>query len=121
VDLLIESERLLIRRFEMRDVDALNWLSADPTVAEAASELGTTPEESAAHVEEQRALQPFQRDALFDLAIASRSDDAVIGRLTLLNRGDHGDLGFALHSDHRGGGGSDRSRLRRARDDPHRR
>jgi ribosomal-protein-alanine N-acetyltransferase len=104
VDLLIESERLLIRRFEIRDVPALNWLSADPTVAEAASELGTTPEQSAAYIEEQQALQPFQRDALFDLAIATRPDDAVIGMLTLINRGDHGELGFAPHSDHRGRG-----------------
>jgi RimJ/RimL family protein N-acetyltransferase len=104
VDLLIESERLLIRRFELRDVPSLIWLSSDPTVAEAASELGTTPDQSAAYIEEQQALQPFERDALFDLAIVSRADDAVIGMITLINRGDHGELGFALHSDHRGQG-----------------
>jgi RimJ/RimL family protein N-acetyltransferase len=104
VPLPIESERLLIRRFEMRDVPGIVKLSSDPTVDEAAPELGATPEAAASYVDRQQALQPFQPDALFDLAITRRSDGALLGMLTLINRGATGELGYALHSDHRGEG-----------------
>ena len=100
----IVTARLTLRRFADGDVSAILRLSADPSVHEVADELGTNEAEALAYVAKQRALEEFERDALFDLAIALRDGDEVIGMATVVRGEVSAEIGYALHSDFRGRG-----------------
>ena len=98
----ILTRRLLLRRFEPSDVPAILELNADPDVYAAAANLGRTEEAAAAYV--QAALDAWQLDALFDLAIERVEDGALIGLLSLVRRANHGEVGYALDPNARGAG-----------------
>lgn len=100
----LQTERLTLRRFEDRDTPAILRLSADPTVHAVADELGANEREVLAYIGGQRALDEFELQALFDIAIATTDGDEVIGMATLVRAEHHAEVGFALHSDVRGRG-----------------
>lgn len=101
----IPTEGLILRRFTPADVPDLLAFVAHPSVVRATPEIGTTEAEVRAYVDRQRALQPFERDQCFDLAIERRADGRVIGLLSLIC-GDHRQaaIGWGLGFEHRGQG-----------------
>jgi ferredoxin-NADP reductase/RimJ/RimL family protein N-acetyltransferase/predicted pyridoxine 5'-phosphate oxidase superfamily flavin-nucleotide-binding protein len=103
-DLAIESDRLVLRRFSSDDVPAILELSRDPGVHAAAPELGDNAAEAAAYVRTQNALEPWQPEAVFDLALERRSDGMLIGLVTLVRHGDDAEIGYAVRADARGEG-----------------
>lgn len=104
MSLPIEAERVRLRRFRASDVPWVLRLSSDPSVREAAEELGTNEAEAAAYIERQNALAEFEPGALFDLAIALRESDELIGMTTLVLGDGSAEVGYAQHSDFRGHG-----------------
>ena len=100
----ITTDRLLLRRFEDRDVPAVLRLSSDPSVHDAADELGSTEPEALAYIRAQRTLAPFELSALFDLAIVRRHDDELIGIATVVRAATTAEIGYALHTTFRGHG-----------------
>jgi ribosomal-protein-alanine N-acetyltransferase len=85
------------------DVPDILAFVSHPSVARATPEIGTTEAEARAYVDRQCALQPFERDQCFDLAIERRADGRVIGLLSLIC-GDHRQaaIGWGLGVAHRG-------------------
>ncbi len=100
----IEADRVRLRRFTLDDVPNVLRLSSDPSVHEAADELGSNEAEAAAYIEKQNALTDFEPGALFDLAIALRDNDELIGMTTLVLGDGSAEVGYALHSNFRGNG-----------------
>ena len=100
----LQTDRLTLRRFEERDVPAVLRLSADPSVHDAAEELGSTEPEALAYIQAQHALAPFELGALFDLAIVRRHDDELIGIATVVRAATTTEIGYALHTTFRGHG-----------------
>jgi ribosomal-protein-alanine N-acetyltransferase len=100
----LQTGRLILRRFEERDVPAVLHLSSDPAVHAAAAELGSTEPEALAYIRAQRALAPFELGALFDLAIVRRHDGELIGMATLVRSATTAEIGYALHTTFRGHG-----------------
>ena len=100
----IESGRIRLRRFTLDDIPNVLRLSADPSVHDAAAELGSNEAEAAAYVDRQNALADFEPGALFDLAIALRENDKLIGMTTLVLAEHFAEIGYALHSNFRGHG-----------------
>jgi RimJ/RimL family protein N-acetyltransferase len=101
----IAGERLILWRFTHDDVPGLRALVADPSVARAAPEIGTTDGEIHRYIDAQNALQPFEPGKTFDLAVERKEDGRVIGLVTLVCK-EHrqGAIGYALGADHRGQG-----------------
>jgi RimJ/RimL family protein N-acetyltransferase len=108
-DVQIRTRRLLLRRFAPSDIPAILELTADPDVYAAAANLGATEAEAAGYVHEQEALEAWQVDGVFDLAIERLEDGAIVGLLTLVRRAGSGrsgfgEVGYALHPSARGAG-----------------
>jgi len=104
MSLPIESDRLRLRRFTLNDVPNVLRLSSDPSVHDAAEELGSNEAEAATYINKQLALADFEPGALFDLAIALRDNDELIGMTTLVLGDGTAEVGYALHSNFRGNG-----------------
>ena len=100
----IEVDRIRLRRFTLEDVPNVLRLSADPSVHDAADELGSNETEAAAYIEKQNEFTDFQPGELFDLAIALRDNDELIGMTTLVLGDGTAEVGYALHSNFRGNG-----------------
>ena len=98
------TERLVLRRFAPGDVAAILRLSADPAVHEVADELGSNEAEAGSYLAAQLVLEEFERDALFDLAIALRAGGEVVGMATVVRGDARAEIGYALHTDFRGRG-----------------
>jgi RimJ/RimL family protein N-acetyltransferase len=104
MSLPIEAARVRLRRFTLDDVPNVLRLSSDPSVHEAADELGSNETEAAAYIDKQNQLADFEPGALFDLAIALRDNDELIGMTTLVLGDGTAEIGYALHSNFRGNG-----------------
>jgi RimJ/RimL family protein N-acetyltransferase len=79
---------------------------AHPSVRQVtADNITPTKEGVQEYIKTQMSLHPFEKDAVFDLAIERKEDQKVIGLLTLVNR-DHrqGEIGWALGIEYRGRG-----------------
>jgi RimJ/RimL family protein N-acetyltransferase len=101
----ITTERLILRRFTPDDVPDLIALVSHPSVARAVPEIEPNEASATKYVEMQNGYRPFEEDKCFDLAIAQRSDDKLIGLLSLIRRKhQQTEIGWALHVDHRGRG-----------------
>lgn len=100
----IESDRIRLRRFTLDDIPNVLRLSADPSVHDAAGELGSNETEATSYINRQNALADFEPGALFDLAIALRDNNELIGMTTLVLGDGTAEVGYALHSNFRGNG-----------------
>jgi len=80
----IEVDRIRLRRFTIEDVPNVLRLSADPSVHDAADELDSNETEAAAYINRQNEFTDFQPGELFDLTIALRDNDELIGMTTLV-------------------------------------
>lgn len=104
VSLPIITQRLVLRCFTHDDASDLLELVSHPSFARAVPEM--EPTESGVHryIERQLSYQPFERDRVFDLAVACKLDGKVIGLLTLVRKEQVGAIGWALGVEFRGHG-----------------
>jgi len=100
----IRGPRLLLRRFRESDVPDMLRLVADPGFRSAVDEMGDDEAGVLAYLAAQAGIDDFAEGSVFDLAI-QRLDGPVIGLATVVHRPkDQGEIGYALHADHRGRG-----------------
>ncbi len=101
----IQTERLVLRRFEIADIGAMLDFLAHPSVARATPNIEATEAGVRSYIESQITYRPFEQDKLFDLAIELKAEGRVIGMLTLITRQHQmGEIGWAMHIDYRGRG-----------------
>jgi RimJ/RimL family protein N-acetyltransferase len=105
VSLPLHTQRLILRRFTLGDVQDLLEFVSHPSVARVVPELEPTESGVRRYIERQLACAPFERDKVFDLAIARKVDGKVAGLLTLIRKeGRLGAIGWALGVEFRGQG-----------------
>jgi RimJ/RimL family protein N-acetyltransferase len=98
----IETERLLLRRYILNDIDDIVELMSHPSVARVGTQVKASVAEVRKHIEQQNSLQPFELNKCFDLAIELKEEGKVIGFLGLINKDHHqGEVGWALHVGYR--------------------
>lgn len=100
--LRIVTKRLILRRFTEEDIPALLELVAHPSVARVVRGIEATEAGARTYLDRQAAMQPFEEDQCFDLAIERKTDGKVLGLLSLVRRNQHqGEIGWALAVEHR--------------------
>jgi ribosomal-protein-alanine N-acetyltransferase len=103
--LVIETERLILRRPTLDDTDAIVAIETDPDVARQTPEIGVTHEAVTEYIRVQEDLEPFQLGRCFDLLLEFRDSGSLIGLVSLVHREpSQGQIGWALHGAHRGRG-----------------
>jgi RimJ/RimL family protein N-acetyltransferase len=105
VNLPFITERLVLRRFAIDDVQALLELVRQPSVARVMRGIEPTEASVRDYLAIQTSYQPFEQDRCFDLALERKRDGKVIGLLSLIQR-DHrkAEIGWSLGVAHRGQG-----------------
>ncbi len=105
VSVRLETERLILRRPEIEDLADLLRLLSDPSFAAAVPEIPGTEGEIREYLEIERSANEPEPDKCFNLFLERRRDNGVLGLATLVLRKDgQGEIGYALHGDHRGFG-----------------
>lgn len=102
----ILTERLILRTFVHADGgDILEFIS-HPSVSRATPEIEATEAGVRAYIDKQNALEPFQRDKCFDLALACPAAGGKVLGLVSMVCEEHrqGAIGWALGIGHRGQG-----------------
>jgi RimJ/RimL family protein N-acetyltransferase len=98
----IETERLVIRRFELSDADDIVELVSAPSVARVTTEIKANVTDVNDYIKLQRSLEPFEPDVCFDLGIELKQKSKIIGLVSLIRK-DHrqGMVGWALNEGYR--------------------
>ena len=101
----IRTERLVLRKFRLDDVPDILAFMSDPAVARIVWEIKATEAGVISYIKEQNSSELFVKDKWFGLAISRKTDDRVMGIVSLVCK-DHqqGQVGWALGLDHRGRG-----------------
>ncbi|MFC2094828.1 GNAT family N-acetyltransferase [Candidatus Bipolaricaulota bacterium] len=102
----IRSERLIIRRFSLSDIDDIIEFTAHPSVSR---ELTNIPREDREKmlefVETQNGYSLFEAKKCVDLAVEVKVTGKVIGLLSLVSNGNYqGEIGWGFGIDYRGEG-----------------
>ncbi|CAN5771322.1 GNAT family protein [soil metagenome] len=104
---VIETDRLRLRRFELRDIAAFHAYRADDGVARYQSWQDYTLEQAERFVEELRREHPGVPGAPFQFAVARLGDDALVCDCMLaMDPGDPptGEIGYTVAPAHQGRG-----------------
>ncbi len=103
---VFETERLVVRRFEPEDVNALVELGRHPSVSSEIPEIPwQDPAKLVDYIDEQAALELFAAQTGVDLAIVRKSDGRIIGLICLVSNGARqAKIGWILGIDHRSRG-----------------
>ena len=102
----IVTERLVLRRYTHDDIPDLLEFASQPSVARVTSGwIPATEDGVRKYIDLQNSFQPFEKDKVFELAVARKEDGKVIGLIGLICQ-DHaqGEMGWALAVEHRGQG-----------------
>jgi len=101
----IETERLLLRRYAIGDIDDLVELASHPSVSRVGNRIQPSAIEVRKYIDSQNALEPFGLHQCCELAIELKADKKIIGCVGLIRK-DHrqGEVGWALHVGYRGEG-----------------
>jgi RimJ/RimL family protein N-acetyltransferase len=96
----IETERLRLRRFELRDAAAFAQYRADPSVALYQSWTDMTLQEAQDFIAAQADIPTGQHDQWFQLAIVEAATDDVIGDIgiCIASPGTTAEIGFSVAS-----------------------
>ena len=102
----IHTDRLIIRRFALADIDAIIAFTAHPSVAQ---ETTNIPREDRAkmmeYIETQNGYSLFESKKCVDLAVDLKETRGVIGLLSLVSNGERqGEIGWGFGIDHHGKG-----------------
>ena len=102
----IHTDRLIIRRFTLADIDAIIEFTAHPSVAQ---ETTNIPREDRAkmieYIETQSGYTLFETQKCVDLAVELRETGVVIGLLSLVSNGKRqSEIGWGFSIDYRGQG-----------------
>ena len=102
----IQTDRLIIRRFTVADIDDIIEFTAHPSVAQ---ETTNIPRDDHAkmreYIETQRGYSLFETQACVDLACELKEPGVVVGLLSLVSDGKRqGEIGWALGINYRGQG-----------------
>jgi RimJ/RimL family protein N-acetyltransferase len=94
----IDTERLRLRRLEPRDAARLAEYRSEPSVAVYQSWSGMTLEEADAFIAEQLDSPIGQQDQWFQLAIAEKTEDLLMGDVGICinSLGNTAEIGFSL-------------------------
>jgi RimJ/RimL family protein N-acetyltransferase len=104
----IRTERLVLRRFRMDDLDALHDIERRPEVARYEYWEPRTREETAESLEKKaNSADPMAEGDWLGLVITRQDSEEVIGDVALQwasEQWQQGELGYMLHPDHQGHG-----------------
>jgi RimJ/RimL family protein N-acetyltransferase len=102
----LESERLVLRRFDDSDLAPFLAYRNDPQVARYQAWESCTEHEAIAMIEELKSLQPGTLGAWFQFAIELKETAALIGdcALKVEQDGRQAEIGFTLAREHQGKG-----------------
>lgn len=102
----VSTERLRLRRLDFRDGARLAEYRSDPSVAIYQSWSSMTVAEAHAFISEQSRIAIGQYDEWFQLAVADRASDDLIGDIGICIRspGDVAEIGFSLAPEAQGQG-----------------
>ncbi|MBN1857952.1 GNAT family N-acetyltransferase [Candidatus Bipolaricaulota bacterium] len=101
----IETRRLRIRRFLPSDIDDLLAVVSHPSVAAETPNIPHDSEGLAEYVDQQNRLALFEPHACVDFAIERKSDQRVIGLVTVVSNGNRqGEIGWGIGIDYRSHG-----------------
>jgi len=101
----IETERLILRRYNDSDVADVIAFASHPSVAAATPDFEATRAGVKAYIDLQNSYRLFEEGKCFDLAVELKSDGKVIGLLSLVLRSAHlAKIGYALGPEYRGRG-----------------
>jgi RimJ/RimL family protein N-acetyltransferase len=103
---VFQTERLIVRRFEREDANALVELGRHPSVSSEIPEIPwQDPAKLLEYIDGQAALELFAAQKCVDLAIKRKSDNRLIGLLSFVSNGARqGKVGWVLGIDQRGRG-----------------
>jgi len=105
MSLLIETDRLILRRYTFDDMDDIVELVSHPSVAQVGSKIKASAPEVKKHIEFQNSLEPFELDKCFDLGIEHKENNKIIGFVGLIRKSHlQAEVGWALHIGFRGKG-----------------
>ncbi len=105
MSLPIHTERLVLRRPTLDDVDAIVAIQTDPEVSAETTEIGTTSAAVTKYIGVQQALEPFQLGKCFDLFLEVKATGEIAGLVSLVRRKpSQGQIGWVLHAESRGRG-----------------
>jgi RimJ/RimL family protein N-acetyltransferase len=98
------TERLLIRRFRLADVDVFRQYRSDPDVARYQSWDAPFPADDARRLVEEFATADELAPGWFQYALELRTSGALIGDVAINRQGSQAELGFTLARAHQGRG-----------------
>lgn len=102
----IRTERLIIRRFTLADIDDIIAFTAHPSVARETTNIPRADREKMMeYIETQRGYSLFETQKCVDLACELKETGIVIGLLSLVSDGKRqGEIGWGFSIDYRGQG-----------------
>jgi len=102
----IRTERLIIRRFTLTDIDDILEFTEHPSVAQETTNIPRDDREKMEeYIEAQNGYSLFETDKCVDLAVELKQTGNAIGLLSLVSNGERqGEIGWALNLDYRGRG-----------------
>jgi RimJ/RimL family protein N-acetyltransferase len=101
----IETDRLLLRRFTLNDIDDIVELVSHSSVARVGAKIKASAAEVEKHIELQNSLQLFELNKCFDLGIELKGENKIIGFVGLIRKNHkQGEVGWALNIGYRGEG-----------------
>jgi len=102
----IETERLRIRRFTLKDVSDIQAFASHPSVAREITNIPhRDPIKLEAYIERQGGLELFAAKECVDLAVERKQDGRVLGLLSVVSNGERqAEIGWGLGIEHRGNG-----------------
>ena len=105
MNLAIETDRLLLRRFRTEDIDDIVELVSHPSVAHVGNKIKPDAVEVKKYLDWQHSLQPFELNMCYDLGIELKGENKIIGFVGLIRKNHkQGEVGWALHIGYRGKG-----------------
>jgi RimJ/RimL family protein N-acetyltransferase len=101
----ISTERLILRPFDLDDVDDMLEFLSHPSVARVTPNIEATETGLRDYIDLQHSYQPFELDKCWDLGIELKTEGNAIGLLSMVTRPHRqGEIGWSLGPDHRGQG-----------------
>ena len=102
----IATNRLILRRFERRDMsDVLGFVSQASVARTISGRIQATETGIRDYIDLQNSYAPFEEGKVFELAVERKEDGRVVGLVGLIRRSrGQGEIGWVLGAEYRGQG-----------------